>query len=237
MTSPAFHAGSPEHLAALAVTAALSLAVALAAGRMGTRGRAWLGRALGGALAAYAAVFYLEQARSGALSWEYSLPLDLCSLVALACILSPCIPSRLLRETAYFWGTGGALQALITPDLGGGFPSRDCALFFWGHGGIVACIVFLVAATDFRPGRGSVWRMMAALQVYGASVGAINGLTGWNYGYLCRKPAAPSLLDLLGPWPWYLLALEGVALATFWLLALPWRAGPQKGPEPRRAPP
>ena len=78
---------------------------------------------------------------------------------------------------------------------------------------------------------------MAALQVYGASVGAINGLTGWNYGYLCRKPAAPSLLDLLGPWPWYLLALEGVALATFWLLALPWRAGPQKGPEPRRAPP
>lgn len=64
--------------------------------------------------------------------------------------------------------------------------------------------------------------MMIALNIYGLIVGSINALTGWNYGYLCRKPAEPSLLDFLGPWPWYLLSLEFIALATFLLLLLPW---------------
>ena len=33
----------------------------------------------------------------------------------------------------------------------------------------------------------------------------------------------PSLLDFLGPWPWYLLSLELIALVSFFLLDLPWR--------------
>ena len=60
--------------------------------------------------------------------------------------------------------------------------------------------------------------MMIALNSYAIAVGAIDRAMGWNYGYLCRKPAVPSLLDYLGPWPWYLVSLEGVALLTFLLL-------------------
>lgn len=65
--------------------------------------------------------------------------------------------------------------------------------------------------------------MMIALNCYALVVGAVNANWGWNYGYLCRKPSGPSLLDYLGPWPWYLLSLELVALAMFLLLELPWR--------------
>jgi uncharacterized membrane protein YwaF len=56
-----------------------------------------------------------------------------------------------------------------------------------------------------------------------ATVLGLNALLGTNYGYLCAKPENPSLLDHLGPWPWYLLSLEGLALALFLLLDLPFR--------------
>ncbi len=36
--------------------------------------------------------------------------------------------------------------------------------------------------------------------------------------FLARKPSTPSLLDLLAPWPWYLLQLELVALALCFLM-------------------
>jgi len=65
--------------------------------------------------------------------------------------------------------------------------------------------------------------MMAALNAYGLAVGTMDAITGWNYGYLCRKPSQPSLLDFLGPWPWYLLSLEAIGFVSFLILDLPWR--------------
>ncbi len=38
---------------------------------------------------------------------------------------------------------------------------------------------------------------------------AMNALTGANYAYASRPPENPSLLDHLGPWPWYLLSMQG----------------------------
>jgi uncharacterized membrane protein YwaF len=37
-----------------------------------------------------------------------------------------------------------------------------------------------------------------------------------------EKPPTASLIDVLGPWPWYLLALEGIAFVIFFILYLPF---------------
>jgi hypothetical protein len=60
------------------------------------------------------------------------------------------------------------------------------------------------------------------------TVFAFNVVVGTNYGYLNAKPSAASALDLLGPWPWYLLA-EVVIVAPS------GRSSPCRG-RPARAP-
>ena len=44
-----------------------------------------------------------------------------------------------------------------------------------------------------------------------AVVGLLDFALGWNYGYLIRRPLRPSLLDHLGPWPWYIISATVVA--------------------------
>ena len=81
----------------------------------------------------------------------------------------------------------------------------------------------MAAAEGMRPRPGAVTRMMLALNAYAVSVGALDLLFGWNYGYLRHGPAHASLLRYLGPWPWYLLSVEAIAFTLFLLLDLPWK--------------
>ena len=49
-----------------------------------------------------------------------------------------------------------------------------------------------------------------------ASILPLHGLiVTANHGFLRRKPDSPTLFDLLGPWPWYQLSLEAIALVPF----------------------
>jgi hypothetical integral membrane protein (TIGR02206 family) len=225
--TPTFRAFNTQHLITLAIIAAICLLLAWKARSKSCR--KWLGPVLGSALSGYAAVFCIQQGIEHALSWEYSLPLELCNLVLIACIISLFRPNQFTTEIAYFWGLGGVLQATLTPDLARGFPSWDFVFFFWSHGVTLMAIVFLIARPGFRPRGGSILRMMIALNIYAVIVGTLDGIAGWNYGYLCRKPAEPSLLDVLGKWPWYLVTLEVIALIMFLLFYLPWRIPGRSG--------
>ena len=212
-----------DRVFALLITAALGCLIVLACRRWPEAGRTWLGRALALSLVAYAVTIYLRMAAAGELSVSYALPLELCHCVMIACVVSLLRPNRFASEIAYFCGLAGTLPAMITPDIGREFPGWDYVQFYWAHGTVLLAVVFLIAGQGFRPRRGSMWRVLAAVNMYAAVVGAIDAASGWNYGYLCEKPAHPSLMDYLGPWPWYLLSLEAVAVLSFWFLGLPWR--------------
>ncbi len=232
MEQPAFHAFSAQHLIAIGLIGCLCVVVAHVARRISLSLRKWLGRFLGFLLLSCAAVLYFQEAAGHALSWQDSLPLELCNVVLISCIIALFRPNQLIIEITYFLGLGGVLQATLTPDLSRGFPSWDFILFFWSHGGTLISIIFLIAAREFRPRSRSILRMMIALNGYALVVGTLDAVFGWNYGYLCRKPWRASLLDYLGPWPWYLLSLELVSSLIFLLLCLPWeiRRGRAAGP-------
>src|SRR5690625_7970907 len=60
------------------------------------------------------------------------------------------------------------------------------------------------------------------INLIAAIVFIINLLIDANYMFLIHKPRSTSLLDILGPYPYYLIALEGIVIIVFFILYLPF---------------
>jgi hypothetical integral membrane protein (TIGR02206 family) len=57
---------------------------------------------------------------------------------------------------------------------------------------------------------------------WAVAVFGLNLKLGSNYGYLNEKPGAASVLDLLGPWPWYVVAEVAIIASVWALMTWPW---------------
>lgn len=151
-----------------------------------------------------------------------SIPLHLCDLAFLAMFGALLTRRRFLYEFAYFFGFGGAFFALLTPNLDDPLTDFFSIRYFVSHGGVCASMIYLTIAFGLRPTWRSVLRMIVTGNLYALGAGAINWMAGTNFGYLCHKPTTPTLLDHLGPWPYYLIWYEVLALAVLPLLYLPF---------------
>jgi hypothetical integral membrane protein (TIGR02206 family) len=158
-----------------------------------------------------------------------NLPLQLCDLSVWLSILGCLTLIPTVVEFAYFAGLAGAGMALLTPNLWSPWPTYPAMYFFLAHGGIVIAVAFLAFSGGFRFRPGAVWRSFGLLLCYAAMVGAVNAKAGSNFMYMSHKPNTPSLLDQLGPWPWYLVGGAAIGLAFFWLLWLPVRPTQRQG--------
>jgi hypothetical integral membrane protein (TIGR02206 family) len=223
MAAPPFRLFGPDHLAALAVTALVCAAVPAWARRLPPERRAWVRAGIGVLLIGYAVAAYVRLATAPGVGLMHLLPLHLCDVLLVAALLAVFRLHPAAFEITYFWGLAGALPAMVTPDLARGYPSFAYCHFFWGHGGIVLAVVFLIAGEGMQPRAGGVLRAVLAANLYLVVVGTIDWITGWNYGYLRRPPAGDTLLGRLGPWPWYIVWLQVIGIAAFLILDLPWR--------------
>ena len=159
------------------------------------------------------------------LNFSDHLPLELCDASMVMTMLSLFVLRPLLFELAYYWARAGASMALLTPNLLEPFPSFIDAQYFVSHGLTVAGVLYLVWSGQASPRPRSVLRAMIGVNVFALLVGPFDYLFKTNYFYLRAKPANPSLLDFLGPWPVYILGAEGLALVLFLLLYWPvWAA-------------
>ena len=125
-------------------------------------------------------------------------------------------------EVAYFWGIGGTLQAVLTPNLHFGFPDVRFFSFFISHSGIIIGVVFLMLIRKYRPYPISIIRVWLWSEFYFVITLTADELTGFNYGFLLHKPEAFSILNFLSDSrPFYLLQMHGLALVFFLVLYAP----------------
>ncbi|ATH93681.1 membrane protein [Bacillus glycinifermentans] len=159
-------------------------------------------------------------------SWtpRYCLPLHLSDLSVYLVIILLLTKNLNLFKFLYFAGLGSALQAMLTPDLGRyGFPHFRFFEFFISHGLVVLSCLFMIAAEKYKPTVRSLWITFLIVNVYAGVIFVINRMLQSNYMYMMRKPGGgASLLDVLGPWPWYILSSQAVTIVFFYLLYAPF---------------
>ena len=221
--SPAdFRLLGPAHLLILSAVPLLAGILALMQRRL-RPGCRWPRVCLGAAILLDTILWYADLAWHRQLLFPGHLPLEFCDvtlwlMVAVLFTLSPA-----LFDLAYYGALGGSSMALLTPNLWESFPSLSTVQFFVAHGLVVAAALFLVWSGQARPRPGSPLRAMLFANVWAAVDGTFDAIFKTNYMYLRAKPASVSLLNFLGPWPWYIAGAEGVALVLFLLLYLPFR--------------
>ena len=152
-----------------------------------------------------------------------SLPVQLCDVAAFVAAAALVWRQLVLVEVAYFWGLGGTLQAVLTPDLKDHFPSFPYLQFYVTHDLVILAALFLVFGLALQPRSGAVRRIFVLTVVFAIVVGLIDLATGGNYMYLRQVPASGSLLDLMGPWPWYIAAGAVLTLVVLAILNAPFR--------------
>src|SRR5699024_8564367 len=91
------------------------------------------------------------------------------------------------------------------------------AVYWFLHIAALVVPIVFVWGLGYRP----TWRgygvAYAATVAWAGIAILVNAITGANYAYLSRAPEGPSILDVLGPWPVYIL-WEAVIIAVVWAL-------------------
>ena len=181
-----------------------------------------VGGVLGGVLLVAELSWWAVLATRPAWNAADGLPLELCDVTAVVGAVALWWRRMILVELLWFWGIGGGVLALVTPELPADFPSWLFFQYYVVHGGIVVTPLLLCVGLRVWPRRGAVWWVAAVTLGYALCIAVVNILTGGNYLWMRHPPTTANLLDVLGPWPWYLLSMAVVGLAALLLLQAPF---------------
>ena len=152
---------------------------------------------------------------AGSFDIKLHLPFQLCRFANLAIPIVMIWKPERLFQILYFWGMLGMLQAMITPDVTHGFPHFHYFRFLIGHNGMVLALIYAIVVYGLKPSLKGLWESFIALNVFLLLAVGVNLLLDANYFWICGKPPTASLLDYMGPWPWYILVGEFVALLHY----------------------
>jgi hypothetical integral membrane protein (TIGR02206 family) len=163
--------------------------------------------------------------------WDVShaIPLELCSISLVLSVLLLLARKKIIYEILLFTALLGASQAIFTPLLNFDFSHFRFFHFFYTHLMSIWVVFYFPWVVGYRPTIWSVVKLFIFLNVLLPIIMLINKAVDGNYMFLSHKPQSRSLLDLLGPFPWYILSLEFLLITLSLIVWLIFRNKRQKG--------
>lgn len=157
-----------------------------------------------------------------------SLPLELCQVTLILCIIMLIGKNYTLFEVAYFWGFIGSSIALIFPSVHASYHHFSFWAFMLTHSLNIISLVFVMSIEKYKPTRNSIWISFIISNVYMLLMATINYFLGSNYYYyyVFKKPAPniPNPFMYTNSWFIKILMLEGITLIALLICYLPFMA-------------
>ena len=152
------------------------------------------------------------------------LPLHMCAILIWLSAYMLVTKNYSIYEFVYFMGLGGAMQAVLTPADAAAynFPHYRLMQTFIAHGLLINIAIYMTVVEGFRPTLEYFKRVFIWSNIYMVPVFFINLAIGSNYLFVAGKPNFPTLLDMLAPWPWYIIEMEALGFAIFFILYIPF---------------
>lgn len=222
LMSPTFETFSAQHLSTLFIFGLITYAVIRKGKAAEEPEKTDIGIVIAGLTFSTLIIDAIVKLFYGTFDIYSDLPFFLCDLVAMFLPFVLLYQNRKWIGILYFWALAGTMQAIITPDLEDGFPSFHFFRYFIGHAGIIIAILYTVIVHKIDITWQDFINAVIYAQVYLVGVHMINIMMSSNYGYTMHKPPGGSVLDFMGPWPWYILVGELLMVSLYLLLMVPF---------------
>ena len=212
------------HWTMLILTAVGAVALVIAGRRLrNSRSQAVLARVFAVVLFGFAVVNLVHGFLPGNFRIAGSIPLQLSDLLRFVSAYALWSRRFWAVSLVYYWGLTFNPQSLITPSLYYGNAPLYNFTAYWGlHILVMWAAIFLTWGLAHAPTWRSYWIAIAATVGWATVTFSFNVLAGTNYGFLNAIPTSSSLLNVMGPWPIYLLS-ACVAMFVIWaLITWPW---------------
>ena len=162
-------------------------------------------------------IWVLLEFIGGSFDVKLHLPLHLCRFANLLLPFVMLRRNEFLFQILFYWGLSGMFQAIITPDIVQDFPHFHYFRFFIGHHLMIVALMYIIIVYKMKPTIEGLKNSFFGLNLFLVIAFLANILLDANYFWIMEKPPTGSLLDYMGPWPWYILTAEFLALAHFGL--------------------
>ena len=149
------------------------------------------------------------------------LPLHMCGFSVFSTSWALLTKNQRVFELSYFWGFGGALQAILTP-----YPTSIENHFYLfsfmvSHGLIILNVLYLIFVYKMVLTKGALFRTILTTNILLLGIAIINWILDANYFYLFEPPPVQNPLIMARDFPLYLVNMEVVAIVVLYIISIP----------------